>query len=82
LEAEIPETYTHQHVGESASYVNVSCRKSRSKFESVLLATVRVLMQSDLTQHAVPVLHITGYLYSAQCKWRSGENNRLGLDLG
>jgi len=22
------------------------------------------------------------YLYSAQCKWRNGENNRLGLGLG
>jgi len=44
------------------------------------------LTKQDVSQAIVAtssgVRRHTGYLYSAQRKWRNGENNRLGLGLG
>jgi len=37
---------------------------------------------SDILRASVIATAFSGYLYSAQRKWRNGENNRLGLRLG
>jgi len=52
-------------------------------------AASRLLSQVAVCHHhcsasfqAMPLVIYQGYLYSAQCKWRNGKNNRLGLGLG